>query len=169
MDPMNGSDDSNTAVPCSPRPTLAVHPMTGLSTDYLNHFNEAIMLLDMIKDCPDCGYELLDWKPKSYCEHFRQSGHGDRHQVIAAYDSACPHARLGLTVLADIMSELLQNTLAELRTVTSPDVIVSVAEAAARDLKPLVASAGAMINGCADADTPGAVSPQAEIDRLMAS
>ena len=29
-----------------------INPRTGLATDYLNHFNEAIMLLEMIPDMP---------------------------------------------------------------------------------------------------------------------
>ena len=29
-----------------------INPATGLATDYLNHFNEAIMLLDMLSKLP---------------------------------------------------------------------------------------------------------------------
>ncbi|MEO8318885.1 MAG: hypothetical protein ABI561_11235, partial [Bradyrhizobium sp.] len=31
-----------------------INPRTGLATDYLNHFNEAIMLLEMVPDMPEC-------------------------------------------------------------------------------------------------------------------
>ena len=49
------------------RPTAAeltaanINPRTGLATDYLNHFNEAIMLLDMIPDMPECAEDFLTW------------------------------------------------------------------------------------------------------------
>ena len=41
----------------SPRPACVlsdanIHPETGLATDYLNRFNEAVMLLDMLGELP---------------------------------------------------------------------------------------------------------------------
>jgi hypothetical protein len=43
-----------------------INPRTGLATDYLNHFNEAIMLLEMIPDMPECAEDFLLWYPLSY-------------------------------------------------------------------------------------------------------
>ena len=40
-----------------------INPRTGLATDYLNHFNEAIMLLEMIPDMPECAEDFLTWTP----------------------------------------------------------------------------------------------------------
>ena len=45
-----------------------INPRTGLATDYLNHFNEAIMLLEMLSSGPECIADFLDWKAKSYRE-----------------------------------------------------------------------------------------------------
>jgi hypothetical protein len=50
-----------------------INPFTGLATDYLNHFNEAIMLLEMLPRSPDCRNDLLGWRPMSYREHFANS------------------------------------------------------------------------------------------------
>ena len=50
-----------------------INPRTGLATDYLNHFNEAIMLLEMIPDMPECAEDFLLWYPLSYREHFTAS------------------------------------------------------------------------------------------------
>ena len=47
-----------------------INPKTGLATDYLNHFNEAIMLLEMIPSMPECTGDFLAWEPLSYAEHF---------------------------------------------------------------------------------------------------
>ena len=47
-----------------------INPATGLATDYLNHFNEAIMLLEMPSSCPECRDDFLGWRPLSYREHF---------------------------------------------------------------------------------------------------
>src|ERR1700761_5472523 len=65
-----------------------INPRTGLATDYLNHFNEAIMLLELIPDMPECAEEFLGWNPRSYREHFEASGFKARELAIAAYESA---------------------------------------------------------------------------------
>src|ERR1700740_1106175 len=68
-----------------------INPRTGLATDYLNHFNEAIMLLEMIPDMPECAADFLSWRPLSYAEHFTASHFRARDLAIAAYDSADVH------------------------------------------------------------------------------
>ena len=50
-----------------------INPATGLATEYLNRFNEAVMLLDMLSSCPKFRDDFLAWKPMSYREHFRLS------------------------------------------------------------------------------------------------
>src|SRR3954466_5219569 len=60
-----------------------INPRTGLATDYLNHFNEAIMLLEMIPDMPDCAEDFLTWRPLSYREHFAASKFRARELAIA--------------------------------------------------------------------------------------
>src|SRR6202161_1999849 len=65
-----------------------INPRTGLATDYLNHFNEAIMLLEMIPDMPECAEQFLQWRPRSYREHFAASNFRARELAIAAYDTA---------------------------------------------------------------------------------
>ena len=62
-----------------------INPATGLATDYLNHFNEAIMLLEMLSSCPECRDDFLGWRPMSYREHFEASrfkGRAHRHRRL---------------------------------------------------------------------------------------
>ena len=86
-----------------------IHPETGLATDYLNRFNEAVMLLDMLASCPEFRADFLAWKPMSYREHFRTSRFKTRELAIAAYDSADPDLRNSLDTLAvnDLQEEVL--------------------------------------------------------------
>src|ERR1700691_1626323 len=65
-----------------------INPRTGLATDYLNHFNEAIMLLEMIPDMPECSEDFLEWQPLSYREHFTASNFKARDLAIEAYETA---------------------------------------------------------------------------------
>ena len=61
-------------------------PKTLLATDYLNNFNEIVMLLEMVPDMPDMLEDVKAWKPKSYKDHFRDSTIADRELAIEAYD-----------------------------------------------------------------------------------
>ena len=61
-----------------------INPNTGLATDYLNHFNEAVMLLDLLPHTPECIVELIGWEPLSYEEHFAASHFKDKELAIAA-------------------------------------------------------------------------------------
>ncbi|WP_025897783.1 hypothetical protein [Sneathiella glossodoripedis] len=60
-----------------------------LATDYLNHFNEALMLAEMIADMPDLAEEFAEWRPKLYKDHFLESGIADKDLAVEAYDH-CP-------------------------------------------------------------------------------
>jgi len=62
-----------------------VNPKTGLATDYLNLFNEAIMLFEMGLDMPDMAEELSEWHKRDYIQHFEKSGFEMKDVVISAY------------------------------------------------------------------------------------
>jgi len=59
---------------------------TLLATDYLNHFNEIVMLVEMVPDMAEMIEECRAWVPKDYKQHFRDSGLHDKELAIAAYD-----------------------------------------------------------------------------------
>lgn len=144
-----------------------INPKTGLATDYLNHFNEAIMLLEMLSSCPDCLEDFLAWKPMSYREHFAASHFRGRAAAIAAYERADPGRRAALDGLAATITAMLQATRAALTAGLPPDAGGLIAEAAAAWLKPLVARAGAVINGESEPMASAPSAPQAVVDGLM--
>jgi len=147
---------------CEPK----INPVTGLATDYLNHFNEAIMLLEMLSSSPDCLDDFFAWRPMTYCEHFAASGFKGRDQVIAGYEAADPALRKSLDALAATMTAMLEATRVALCSGMPPEAGALIAEAAAAWLKPLVARAGALINGEGDIKA-ASTAPQAAVDRLM--
>ena len=63
-----------------------INPQTLLATDYLNHFNEIVMTLEMIPDMPDLLDDARAWRPKTYRVHFQESGFADRELAIEAYE-----------------------------------------------------------------------------------
>jgi hypothetical protein len=67
-----------------------VNPDTGLATDYLNLFNEYIMLAEMVAD-QSLERDVLDyWQPFDYETHFAQSGFAGSDVILAAYRTI-PH------------------------------------------------------------------------------
>ena len=124
-----------------------INPVTGLATDYLNHFNEAVMLLEMVSAMPDCVDDIVAWRPLSYQEHFAASNFKDRELAIAIYDEANPAARQRLEELVESMNAILHATREALHSNLSPQTAGTLAEQAAGWLKPIVARAGAVING----------------------
>jgi hypothetical protein len=142
-----------------------INPATGLATDYLNHFNEAIMLLDMLSSCPDCREDFLGWRPMSYREHFMASRFKARDLAIASYDAADPALRGRLDTLAGTMTAVLEATRTLLNSDLPPEAAGVLADRAVARLKPLVARAGAVINGDAEGNVPQA--PQSVVDGLM--
>lgn len=162
------ADDDGAEAPACDVMRLAeanINPATGLATDYLNHFNEAIMLLDMLPSDAEFRADFLRWQPVSYRDHFAGSRSGTADAALAAYDCADPQARACLLALTDTMTALLEAARAALAADPPPLAAEALAEKTAAALKPLIARAGAVINGEVsgrDGDTP-----QAAVDDLM--
>jgi hypothetical protein len=129
-----------------------INPRTGLATDYLNHFNEAVMLLEMVPDMPECAEDFLSWHPLSYAEHFHATNFKARDLVISAYDSADPAIRAEFDNLTSAMTSILSAVSVAMREAQQDKTRAILAEQATGWVKPLVAMAGGVINGVAEAD-----------------
>jgi hypothetical protein len=155
----------------SPRPThpdearaaqlraANINPRTGLATDYLNHFNEAIMLLEMIPDMPECASDFLEWRPLSYAEHFTASGFRARDLAIEAYQMADTAIRTEFDHLTANMTRILSEVGSAMRQLQQDKSRIALAEQAIVWVKPLVMQTAGIINGAAEAD----------VDSIMAS
>jgi hypothetical protein len=124
-----------------------INPRTGLATDYLNHFNEAIMLLEMIPDMPECAEDFLGWNPLSYREHFTASNFKARDLAIEAYDAADADTRAEFDSITSAMTSILTAVGGAMREVRQDRSRALLAEQATAWVKPLVMQAGGVING----------------------
>src|SRR4029079_8398145 len=86
-------------------------------------------------------------EPLSYQEHFAASHFKDKELALAAYRLAEPGARAQLDELADTMNALLVATCETFQRRASLESANALAAETAARLKPLVARAGAVING----------------------
>ncbi|WP_208977774.1 hypothetical protein [Labrenzia sp. 011] len=148
-----------------------INPQTGLATDYLNHFNEVMMLLEMLPAMPDCAGDVLDWKPLDYVGHFENSTFKDKKLAILAYQAAPASLRSHLEIqVAEINARVCQIQDRLRQSPGASDVAAEIADMATNEIKPLISIAGAVIHGHVDLEATQheGEGAQAEIDALFA-
>jgi hypothetical protein len=145
-----------------------INPKTGLATDFLNHFNEGIMLLEMLPCAPECAEDFVAWSPMTYQEHFQASNFKDRDLAIEAYDAADPASRRALDEITLSLNAILIATREAIEIGLTPESVEKLSNNAVGWLKPLVARAGAVINGNSTL-IDQADAPQAAVDALFAN
>lgn len=74
------------AIARSRRAEALVNPTSGLANDYLNLFNEIVMLIESLPTMPDLFEDIQRWHPTSYRDYFRRSILPGRGSAIEAYD-----------------------------------------------------------------------------------
>ena len=121
-----------------------INPVTGLSTDYLNHFTEAVMVLEIAGDMPDCIDALRDWQPKTYAEHFAASHFSNRDVVVRAYRATEPTVRAALDTTAERLNVTLAATRDGLLRRTNVDALTQYSLGVVR---PMLTRLTALING----------------------
>jgi hypothetical protein len=159
------------AEPAPPSPTSGcsgpkINPGTGLSTDYLNHFTEAAMLLEMAGVTPECLDDLDGWQPKTYAEHFATSRFSNRKAIVAAYHAADPAVGAELDRIAETLNALVMRNRERMRKRLGTPGAEAFALRVADRLRPLIARAAAVINGTT-AEAVDQRGTQAAIDAMF--
>lgn len=141
-----------------------IHPRSLLATDYLNHFNEPAMLLDILADCPESIEDLAAWKPLSYADHFRASGLSYSELAIEAYRLAPAPFRVGFELVVAEMNALVTGAIRRAAEAieTNNAAAFETIKDDARRLQALVAEAGGIVQG-----EPSRRVDQSAIDALM--
>ncbi len=141
-----------------------VNPETGLATDYLNHFNEAVMLIEMAGDMPDLAEEVLAWTPCSYEAHFEHTNYTGKDVAIAAWRAAPRDVRAHFETLIAVLND----TLGEAQEAVRGEDFTRAAEIASNDVEPLLAAARGCVNGRIEGeDADDSSAAQAGVDALF--
>ena len=151
----------------SMRDTIAssnINKETLLATDYLNHFNEIAMLIQLLPDMPEAIDDVMAWKPKCYKEHFRDSTFSDRELAVRAYDCVPSAYLLAFEDSVAAVNTLISKSIPRLVHALKFGDRTFVGEAAAslsRQIDELMAQMRCIING--ELKTLG----QGEIDDIL--
>lgn len=141
-----------------------INANTLLATDYLNHFNEIIMLLEMIPSMPECFDDAAEWAPKSYADHFRDSCFSDAELAILAYENAPRNYRQAFDATIEQMDHLVLASLPRIKALVAAGEegpLQLGVEGVTRKLQSFVDVASSIINGNMD------TLDQAQIDAVM--
>ncbi|NIY77606.1 hypothetical protein HED22_18290 [Thalassospira sp. HF15] len=138
---------------------------TLLATDYLNHFNEIVMLLEMVPDMPDMIEDCKEWAPKSYQEHFRDSAFSDKDLAIEAYEHVPAKFRQPFEETIEHLNRIVSHAVSQLETIIETgdeDLLRVTASAVTTSLQKFMDVASGIIHGSAKTMSQG------EIDAALA-
>jgi hypothetical protein len=127
-----------------------VNPTSGLANDYLNVFNEILLLLEFLPTMPEMTEEALAWQPRTYLEHFEQSTLPGAKHALQAYSSVDPALRKKFESVLLRLNQIVidtQRTLAEEQNGPDyPDSIVASCETTAEAMRIGLAYVNRLIN-----------------------
>lgn len=141
-----------------------VNEQTLLATDYLNHFNEVVMTLEMLADMPELLEEAQEWAPKAYKDHFRDSTIADKELAIEAYDHVPPKFKVPFEQNITQINQLMTTSIERLETDIKSgdmDLVRANSKALSEVIQRLMDMCSANIHGSAT------TMDQAEVDNLL--
>jgi hypothetical protein len=126
-----------------------INPSTRLATDYLNHFNNVVMLMELIASMPECAEEVLDWTPMAYPDYFAGSHFRHKELAVAAYAYVAPAVRhLFLSIVARMDGAMAEaQALLRGHDPSDPEVAFRLRSIVRDELQPLIVEASGVING----------------------
>lgn len=73
-------------VPADDAASSLVNPASGIANDYLNLFNEIVMLIEQLPTMPELIEDIKAWRPTTYHEYFANSALPGRQSALDAYN-----------------------------------------------------------------------------------
>lgn len=150
------------------RPGGAATP--SLSTDFLNRFNEALMLIEIAALDETIVDDLRSWTHVGYREHFEASNLRCADAAIAAYDNVAPHRRAAFEETCHAMARLIRTMTELLGEVPLRQDLPEITAAASDALKKLIGRTTQFINanGMLDLAALPDRALQEDVDALLA-
>ena len=142
-----------------------------LSTDFLNRYNEALMLIEMSAQEPGLIADLRRWHPATYPEHFAQSQLRCADGAIAAFRALPDESRGAFASLCRAMDQLVATVITALTEIRHPGDAVYIIDIAATSFRNLLTRATAFINSGGDMAEAAysVIDVQDAVDRIVAA
>ncbi len=98
--------DSPSCDPAGSADGAAPGDRASLSTDYLNHYSEILMLIEMASFDEDAVADLSGWQPVDYRAYFERSPLRRAASALAAYEALAPQRRTGFEQTVEALDKL---------------------------------------------------------------
>ena len=134
------------------RAEAIVNPASGLANDYLNLFNEIVMLIEQLPTMPELIDDILRWRPISYQDYFARSILPGRATAIEAYAALDAGFRRDFeAVVADLDRRAVGAVVAIRRqykatSIVSPDSMGQLCSRAGENLREVLVKATNLVN-----------------------
>jgi hypothetical protein len=135
------------------RAAALVNPASGIANDYLNHFNEILLLIENLPALlPEMIDEILAWKPVSYRQYFTNSPLPGSVKTLEIYDSLDEEFRLDFENMIEILDKII---LESIKVVTDarrpdgtlePDEVADVCESLSQKLRLVLDRTADLVN-----------------------
>ena len=118
----------------------------GLSNDYLNHYSEVLMLIEMSAADPELAAELARWRPIGYRSYFAASPLRRAEEALAAYDALPEARRVAFEAMTRAMDALARLAIAGLAPPCAPEDAAQIIEMTTPSLRRLISQAATFLN-----------------------
>lgn len=153
------------------RAAALVNPASGIANDYLNHFNEILLLIENLPTLlPEMLDELLEWQPVTYREYFAKSQLPGSARALQIYDGLDEAFRRDFESIIDGINAMALASIEVIRAHRSqtgdlePSRVSDFCENASSAIRSALNRAADLVNnGRTSADE----SPQGMADRLI--
>ncbi|MBV8848284.1 MAG: hypothetical protein JOZ16_01715 [Methylobacteriaceae bacterium] len=156
--------------PLTTRASALVNPASGLANDYLNLFNEIVMLIEQLPAMPELIDDVFAWRPTGYQDYFTRSILPGRGSALEAYAALSQTFRCDFEALVDELDRMAVGAIAAIRCHhkakgdAEPDVLGGLCTRAGEKMREVLDRATKLVNyGPSDSGDAA----QAVADRLM--
>ena len=104
------------------RAACLVNPASGIANDYLNHFNEVLLLIENLPTLlPEMLDELLEWRPVTYREYFAKSLLPGSARALEIYEGLDEGFRRDFECIIDGVNAMATASIDVIRAHRGPD------------------------------------------------
>ncbi len=153
------------------RAAALVNPESGVANDYLNHFNEILLLIENLSALlPEMVDEILAWKPISYREYFRKSPLPGSKQTLEIYELLDENFRKDFESMVELLNSIVLKSIDIVTTnrredgTIDPDGIGGICEKLASDMRTVLDRTADLVN---HGYAPPLERPQDMADRIL--
>ena len=150
-----------------------VNPSSGIANDYLNHFNEILLLIENLPALlPEMVDEILAWRPIGYRDYFTNSALPGGKQALEIYDSLDKNFRQDFEAMVSLLNQIVLRSITIVTKHRAPDGsldpegIEGVCEQLAADMRVVLGRAADLVNF---GHAPPLERPQEMADRILSS